>query len=1415
MLSSPVSKRRRLVGPGVPFTFIVNPAIFTQEDHVWQTRLIRVLRLAYNMSYNFRLQSDLNMWVIQHAADMRIIQNWLGNVVPLSPVDDQNIEDALSRLMNSLPVNFFAGQNSHHVLSNLTLQRGARLVNTPESTEIYVTRDGTDNTNIVFFNVPIRALQDVVDMYHGAQVDIANSRLASTFSRSYDDLVEMYAMMTQSSVNGFLAIGETMQRYQPNVNVVGNYHDNLITLYGPARYYMVGFCVIGPNVIQQSPIPWGAVIPVMPYSYTLTPAVITQIQTGVTLIPPPLPFGPGAFTWLLLGVQDFLQNDLVLNRGARYNKPPNQQLDMTVTVNFSNGIPPFQFTISLKRGLPTMNRPNYYKHKVKLLFQYASMVFAGYMRDYYGEHDEDDNFPVINNIVITVQGFNKRPRQVIGSGIDGNNIFWENLLVPGDGRFKGMKGNFVLFKSRDEARNCSIHGCVQRAINCYCKANKDDSAVFCNCPLPECLESVDLETTKVLCKSHGDKFLIFVITISKADQRGHSEKNVELFYKGENYYSDPDGKVLYISMPQWTRVQGHCALWLPGEYNGKCKNEEYGKFLAKSRFNTVNEKITRKDEPFFCPICCDVLNKEEIWGHFLRHCGKNVCISCGLDFETEELLNVHSEYHCKELPTWSTIVLRDDPVKYHEPEDQGLWICVYADLESAILPSTDGVEREHMNILVGWVDDYNKQVRVARDIKEFLNSLVKLPTTDVIIYFHNGEGYDFHFIVRDLCDCRKGFVKDFSLVGDSGQKIRFFSVVYRGKQLHFRDSFAFVSESLEKWVKSSLDSGCKFPCFNATFDDYKKGIMLRKNPFPYNAIKCQEDLDRPIVELYGWATCDINEELFCYKYTKEELLEFANWLKEHCSRCGWKTVLDYYVDYLKCDVSQLKDVMDYFAENAEKEFHMNIHCYYGTPSLTWAAWLKQNKYELSPITESRHYDVINSTIRGGQTGVFTRKYEKEEEGGAMFDLDCNALYATVMLKFEYPCHDWREEELPQIEDLLSWLARLHSSGRSAFVELDLRVPENPIYNDYIPVASKRLIRGVYNYYAMNFYGTENPQTMFFNGLTQVVGEHKHYCCHSRNLDWYLKHGVIIVDKLHFILSGKDEPVFKEYVQDKLDKRKKYASDPIKKMLYKLLNNSLYGKTYEDETQRAEYCLEPKDKVDPENRYKVRRIINEMGDWVLYEHCKTQFTVNKPVYLGACITEFSKLWMYQFYYDKIKAHYFDARVYYTDTDALTIWFPTKVTSLIDVAKELNTEEEQIIDTSNFEKIPEDPLHNRHNNEPGLFKSETGDHAILKFIGLRAKTYIMVCDDGSIKMSVKGCPMKEKKRLTWDDFKRVLLSKGEGYKIEFDAIRSKFHMVRSVRLKKIVLSADDRKRYILPDLIHTLPLFTKEHLEAIQE
>ena len=1388
-------------------TWDIGDSMVVAPQYVRFRRMLRLVVLSYKISKNCKTNSEFISWMIQPgiATNIGEIKQWLLGPVPTTKAMDERAMVAFDFLNSQLPA--FSNYNP---IVNIDMNEVIINPYRAASYLCYVKNYGQPNEEShikVFFNgVSVEELRNSVDAWNHKTVEYANSAMVSAFRLGFDYMCNLYKIHTGSLLQPNIAVASALQAYNPNVDIMGTYFDDLIVVFTPAKYYLLGFSCFGPALAEKLDYVHRAHLPHAGF-IILTKTDIDAIQHACIVHNPTQPLGPGGFAWLCIGLVDFLLNLIKPGSAGQFHNLTQVSLDVDVThVSHTSTT----INIPIISGTIHTNSPGSLQARANLIFAFADLVFNGHLQDFYKPANRDDINNQILSIEFKVNGLIRTTDSVVGRGIDGNNIYWESLLVPGDYKWKGFKGQFVLFKSRDEERNVYLHGCVQRALSCTCKANDEDRVVFCNCPLPGGLESITLEDTISLCKSCGDKWIVILIEISKADERKHCTKKVVLAHLGKNYYSDPDGKVLFISIPMWQKSTGHCALWLPKPWEGKTREAEYAVFLSKSWFNRVNANICGNYEDYICPICGDYYNKKNIWGHYIRHTDKKCCVSCGLRFDNDEELDRHIRYHCKNLPLESTIVLTDENIVFREPEATDMWISVYADLESAILPGEE--EREHKNILVGWVDDYTKEVRVARDIKDFFNTLIKLPTTDLLIYFHNGEGYDFHFIVRDLCDCRKGFVKDFSVIGDSGQKIKYFSVKYRNKNFHFRDSFAFVSESLENWVASSLKSGCTFPCFNSTFDEYKREILLRKNPFPYNAITSEKDLDRSIIELIDWAKCDIAEELFCYKYTREELEEFSKWLEEHYKECGWRKVLDYYVDYLKCDVSQLKDVMDFFAYNVRTEFGVNIHDYYGTPSLTWAVWLQRNKIPLEPIANSKHYDIINSTIRGGQTGVFTRKFEEEHEGGKMFDLDCNSLYATVMLKFPYPCHDWREEKIPDKSEILEAIKKLHGTGRSAFIELDMFVKENPYYYDYIPVASKRKIRGVYNYQAMKFYDTEDPDVMFFQGLTQVVGLHEHYCCHSRNLEWYIEHDVIEIKAIWFILSGKDEYVFRDYVQHNLDKRREYADDPIKKMLYKLLNNSLYGKTYEDETQRADFYIERKDAVDLNDRFKVRRVVMEMGEWVLYEGVKNVFMVKRPVYLGACITEFSKLWMYTFYYDKIKKVYPDARVYYTDTDALTIWFPTRVKELMDVAWDLNNEDEQIIDTSNFDVVPVDPIHNKHNNEPGLFKSETGDHAISKFIGLRAKTYIMVCDNGSIKMSVKGCSLKEKERLTWEDFDKVLFSPGRGLSIEFDAIRSKFHMVKSVKLVKFVLSADDRKRYILPDLIHTLPLFSKEHLSS---
>lgn len=1016
-------------------------------------------------------------------------------------------------------------------------------------------------------------------------------------------------------------------------------------------------------------------------------------------------------------------------------------------------------------------------------------------------------FIEFSNPVQRGSGFVRGNRTIIAG--EDKNLFWQGVLDTKD-KWGDLMGHFIFIKGDV--------GCFMQAVQCDCYPFRKEP-YFCKCVARDTIwKNITVSEIPDFCK--GEPIMVIAITIPSQKDRvkrlrgDQPERGVVVVYHSRNFYKERMGKVIFINVPEWTRgsKRGHCVIWRNSIY----EEEGFERFKEMSKFNCVVKKLC-SCSCIICPICAEFIEKESLMkSHYMTHVSNYTCQMCGLSFDKEEDFSAHCTYHCK-LPRYGAkIALCDELQQYKEKSEEDVLI-IYSDLESSI-----GEDGEHLNILAGWVDTKNMKVHLHDSLEEMLEAWAKLKEKKLRIYFHNGEGYDFHFMIKCLCDYPSKFVKNFDLTCDSSEKVRYFSVDFKNKHLEFRDTFAFVSTSLEKWIKSTLGSGCTFPCFTKNIAPDKREELLRKNPFPYNAIKTREDLNFNFSKMFEWMEADNAEELFCFKFKKDELEEIKKRLKVLHAQFNWMTIGDYYRDYLICDISHLCDCMEFFGKNVREEYGLNVHQFYGIPGLTWAAWLKQNKFKLEPVLNPKMFDVINSSIRGGQTGAMTRWYDEQTEPGSFVcDLDCNSLYPTVMLKFPFPCHDWTVccSEIFNTSKRWDCLGRrfkeLHEEGKSGFLEIDMIVKDEKRFYSYVPVASKRTIKGEFNYQSMveycSLYG-RNVDSLIFTGLTQVVGEHKHYCCHSRLLEWYLENDVIEITYLHYMFIGKDEPVFEEYVKHNLEMRRKYADDPIKKMLYKLLNNSLYGKTYEDVTNRTSFKLVLTETMT--GKEDIHRIVEKFGDWTLYESVITSCEINKPVYLGACITEYSKLWMYKFFYNFIRPRFPNSEVLYTDTDALTLKFPAEygIRSLRGIADALNTDEEQIIDTSNFSTPCTEARHLLHNNEPGLFKSETGEGRIIKMVALRAKTYIMVCDDGTIKMSVKGCPMEEKGKLTYEEFYRVLMGETPAMAIEFSAIRTERHRVFNRTLTKIVLSADDQKRFIADDKIHTYPLFSKPHLEA---
>ena len=107
------------------------------------------------------------------------------------------------------------------------------------------------------------------------------------------------------------------------------------------------------------------------------------------------------------------------------------------------------------------------------------------------------------------------------------------------------------------------------------------------------------------------------------------------------------------------------------------------------------------------------------------------------------------------------------------------------------------------------------------------------------------------------------------------------------------------------------------------------------------------------------------------------------------------------------------------------------------------------------------------------------------------------------------------------------------------------------------------------------------------------------------------------------------------------------------MIFKLMNNSVFGKTMENTRKHRDIKLVTTDKKESklvsEPNYHTINLISE--DLSIIEMEKTKIKMNEPIYLGLSILEISKILMYEFWYDYTKSRYNDnVRLCYMDTDS---------------------------------------------------------------------------------------------------------------------------------------------------------------------
>ena len=293
-----------------------------------------------------------------------------------------------------------------------------------------------------------------------------------------------------------------------------------------------------------------------------------------------------------------------------------------------------------------------------------------------------------------------------------------------------------------------------------------------------------------------------------------------------------------------------------------------------------------------------------------------------------------------------------------------------------------------------------------------------------------------------------------------------------------------------------------------------------------------------------------------------------------------------------------------------------------------------------------------------------------------------------------------------------------------------------------------------------------------------------------------------ITKVHRGIKFNQSCWMEPYIRKNTELRK-CATNNFEKDFFKLMNNSVFGKTIENIRKRQNIQLidDRKLALKLTSRPNFDRCTIFDKHLIAVHMKNTEVYFNKPVYVGQAILDLSKTLMFNFHYTYIKEKYSSkAELLFTDTDSLMYQIKTK-----DFYKDISDDVQDKFDTSDYPPNHKSGILTGVNKKViGMFKDEVAGRQITHFVGLRPKLYSYKVEGQQELKKCKGVKKNVvKKSLEFDDYVKCLLT-GEKQMRTMKIIRSEKHNIYSKELNKIALSNLDDKRLVLEDKIHTLAL-----------
>lgn len=471
---------------------------------------------------------------------------------------------------------------------------------------------------------------------------------------------------------------------------------------------------------------------------------------------------------------------------------------------------------------------------------------------------------------------------------------------------------------------------------------------------------------------------------------------------------------------------------------------------------------------------------------------------------------------------------------------------------------------------------------------------------------------------------------------------------------------------------------------------------------------------------------------------KVDFQDFNSWEMLEQPYKGFDTARDYFEYYCMGDTLIIAGVFKKFRDAIYSSYKIDVlHCV-GAPSVTWNAALKYSGVVLKPYEDYETYRLFKDNIRGGYTNCNVHD-AKTDEKGVIQSFDINALYSWAMTQ-ALPLGDFEEVAL---ESKLWDKDYSTEDAYCYFILADWVFPKeiHDKLSQLPPFA-----------------------TVIDSRLVADLRDKNDYLTHSCTYHQAKTLGAVPTVKK--VLRCHQNPFFESYVRNNIKLRKEQPKGSTASATFKLLNNSLYGKTIENVEKYTAVKIEDRTDIEKKGK-KLFCSVNapiEMGRHFVRDREKNQCVMSKPTYVGFAVLELSKWKMIDQWYRNFAPH--NSELLYMDTDSFYVKTPLPL------------------------KI--------HSEELGEFKDELNGQYIDHFIGLCAKSYAYRYGDKE-EVKLKGVSNK-RKAVTFDDYVAKKLKK-----VEQSPMKSIDNKMYTCATMKTAINPNhvDSKRYQCRDGIHTLP------------